>query len=196
MYNWIPKSILPYLGWFVIIFSGLAFLVAVKQKNGKNTISSLIFIAAGVWMLAPSGRLLPTFKAAAHSTIQHPFRPTYPGYKDPRKALTFAEKKDRFAIAFGTADDAAELGPHDGKVLFIMKNTKIGHYTFKHNGKYYYLLERMTHWKQDDPNYSYEIDAIPIHESHKDIASKYVNIDGYGQSHAKEGLGDTYEDAP
>lgn len=196
MYKLIPPAMMPYVLWFCILFFGLGFFVAIKQRNWKNLIASLIFVVGSFWMLTSTGNTPLSFKAAAHPLTQHFFRPTYPGYKNPRKALTFAEKKDQVAIAFLTADDAAELGPYNGKVIFIMKNTKIGGYTFKHNGKYYYLLERITNWKEDDPNYSYQIDAIPIHETHSDIAGKYVNVAGYGESHAKKGLGDTFEDAP
>lgn len=171
--------------WFAIIFFASVAYINFKVGKRKLGIISILFVLVGVSMLISTKN--PSKKASM----------SYPGYKSPSKALDFAEKHDQFAIAVGSADIYTGYGPTNGIVIFIMKNTKTKGYTFKHNGKYYYVLKRITKVNSGSNDYEYQYDAIPIHYAKESVTSKYINVsNAYTQGHAKEGLGHTQNEIP
>ncbi|APR07641.1 hypothetical protein FAM21834_01525 [Lentilactobacillus parabuchneri] len=177
------------MGILVIVVFGIC-AIFYFSKGKKFAAWGSIFIAlAGVGMVNSSSG-----SDSSHESFLSRIGFSYPGYKSPRKALTFAEKHDAVDIAVGTIDDTDDMGPTDGNSVYILKNTKKNGYTFKHDGKYFYLLERITDY--DGDTYHYQYDAIPVNYKKKEIPAKYTNVDtswdgGYG----RESLGDSYSTA-
>ncbi|WP_285213841.1 hypothetical protein [Lactiplantibacillus plantarum] len=169
-------------GWIVlIVFSIAAWLLWESDKNGW-ALMSLIGVIVGIMMILSIG----------------PFK--WPGYTNPEQAINFAAKRDQFNITLYTVDDVGGAGPTAGNAIYILENTHKKGYVFKHDGKYFYLLERVTYIDNvDDPTskYSYAVDAIPVDQK-GDIPGDYrsVNIQEYTGGHAKEAVGLKYSDLP
>lgn len=167
------------LGWFGLIFFGLGSWILFSQKKMGNGVLCLILASISLVFIIRGAN--------------------YPGYTNARQALTFAEKHESGVVVLDMVDDQYGNGPTDGNAVYLLKNTKKKGYVFKHNDKYFYLLERITYITDvGDPysSYRYQVDAIPVDQKGS-IPAKYLNIDSdaYTEGHSSESLGDSYHDA-
>lgn len=167
------------LGWIGLIFFGLGSWALFSQKKmGSGALSLILATVSLVFIIRGT---------------------SYPGYTNARQALTFAEKHEAEVALLFMVDDQDGNGPTDGNAIYLLKNTKKKGYVFKHNDKYFYLLERITYITDvSDPysSYRYQVDAIPVDQKGK-IPTKYLNIDSdaYTEGHSSESIGDSYHNA-
>jgi len=169
------------MGWVLLIFFGcIALLMFNRGKSGLG-VMGVILAVIGIMMILQMG----------------PFK--YPGYTNGRQAINFVEKHDHTQIVLYTVDDEYGNGPTDGNSVYLLKNTKKNGYVFKYDGKYFYLLQRITYITDvGDPysSYRYQVDAIPVDQK-GDLPMKYVNVDGklYTQGKSTTAIGDDYTTA-
>jgi len=170
------------VGWILLIVFSI--MLWSFWKSGKNVLAFISFIGlvVGIMMIFSVG----------------PFK--WPGITNPEQAIKFAAKRDRFNITLYTVDPQGIQGPTEGNSIYLLENTKKKGYVFKHDGQYFYLLERITYIDNlYDPasRYSYQVDAIPVNQK-GDISGDYknINIKEYTGGHAREGIGLPYDKIP
>ena len=172
-----------YVVTFSVIFFGICALINFKFGKRIAGFLSLLLTMVALFLLI-GGRII-------HKES--------PGYHSAKSALNYAEKHDQVALALDGYDDAGALGWVNGRSVAIMKNEGNAGYSFNHNGKYYYILRRVTNVDDRDSfktDFNYEYDAIPINCHKKYLSSKLENVSySWLGGNGKVALNDSYDHA-